>query len=225
IYDHFIRRIVHDMRNPLAGIIGHAANLRHLSPDDGEGLAKSAAVIENEAQRLARLVDSMLFDARLAYIPLTIETFDVMDIVEEAMFAHDETAAERDVSIEVQAPPEALPFSGDRDLLVRAVSNLIDNSIKYSGEGGQVLVRVGRKGTTYLIAIRDNGPGIPPDYLPDRIFEAFVRAGAGGNGSGLGLSIVRKIARMHGGDVQAKSALGEGTQMLITLPASGEANA
>lgn len=220
-YESFIRRIVHDMRNPLAAIIGHAANLRQSSKVEPEQWRKSATTIEDEAQRLARLVDSMLFDARLAYVPLDIQQHNLVDILEEALYAQDERAQQAGKTLEMDTSSGPMLFEADRDLLVRAFENLIDNSLKYSNSDGHLRICSEILPNAYLIHFEDNGEGIPPEYLPDQIFEPLVRARAHGAGSGLGLSIVRKIIEMHGGTISAKSRVGEGTIMTIRLPRTG----
>ncbi len=216
-YENFIRRIVHDLRNPLAAIIGHAANLSQAPTVEPEAWRKSIHTIENEAQRLTRLVDSMLFDARLAYVPLQPQTIDFADVLEEALYTHEDRAAREGKSLSLNVPPNPTPFEGDRDLLLRAFENLIDNSLKYSREGCAVTVRLIDAPTYYVVTVQDNGDGIPPDYLPERIFEPLVRARQAGSGSGLGLSIVRKIIEMHGGSINAQSRLGTGTTMTVRL--------
>lgn len=223
-YDRFIRRIVHDMRNPLAAIIAHASNLNSL--DDGRmDLAtwkNTSQIIENEAQRLTRLVDSMLFDARLAYVPLDTQQLDLMDVIEEVYFQHDERAIREGKRIEMEMPLSNAPLEADRDLLVRAISNLVDNSLKYTRGGTVVRIHLETDERNYRITVSDNGDGIPPEYLPDRIFEPLVRvrasAGGSGSGSGLGLSIVRKIVEMHHGSISIESKLGFGTTITIGLP-------
>lgn len=223
-YDRFIRRIVHDMRNPLAAIIAHAGNLSSL--DDGRmDLAtwkNTSQIIENEAQRLTRLVDSMLFDARLAYVPLDVQQLDLLDVIEEVYFQHDERAIREGKRIEMEMPLSNAPLEADRDLLVRAISNLVDNSLKYTRGGTVVRIHLETDERNYRITVSDNGDGIPPEYLPDRIFEPLVRvrasAGGSGSGSGLGLSIVRKIVEMHHGSISIESKLGFGTSTTIGLP-------
>ena len=222
MYDHFIRRIVHDMRNPLAGIIGHAMNLQHIESTERDTWMQSAETIEKEAQRLAKLVDSMLFDARLAYMPLDIQCLDLMDIVEESFFAHEENAFKSGKSIEIEAPQERLMIEGDRDLLVRAFGNLIDNSMKYSDEDGHLTIRVESYKNRCIIYFQDNGDGIPEKYLPDRIFEPLVRGRSTGSGSGLGLSIVKKIIEMHHGQIKAENRLPKGATMTVTLLKASE---
>lgn len=221
-YENFIRRIVHDMRNPLAAVIGHAANMRQSAQIEPDTWRRSISTIEDEAQRLARLVDSMLFDARLAYVPLEIRQHDLADILEEALFAHEERAHQAGKAMEMDVPPSPMPLEGDRDLLTRAFENLIDNSLKYSGADGRLRIRLETQPNAYLIQFEDNGEGIPPEFLPDRIFEPLVRARSHGSGSGLGLSTVRKIIEMHGGTVSAQSRLNAGTTMTIRLPRPGE---
>jgi signal transduction histidine kinase len=221
-YENFIRRIVHDMRNPLAAIIGHAANISQSPGVEPEAWRKSATTIESEAQRLARLVDSMLFDARLAYVPLEPAMLDLVDVIEEAVYAREEIAQRENKSLEIEAPPDTMRAEGDRDLLVRAFENLIDNSLKYSDAGAQVRVRLEDQTSNYAIYFIDNGIGIPPEYLPDRIFEPLVRARSHQTGSGLGLSIAKKIFEMHGGGIVAQSKLGQGTTMTVRLPKPSE---
>ncbi len=217
-YDLFIRRIVHDMRNPLAGIIGHAANLKYSDPAHTTNWKQSADTIEAEAQRLSRLVDSMLFDARLEYVPLQLDVIDAADVIEESLYTLEDTAITQGKSIQLQLPHDEMPIYVDRDLMVRAIENLIDNSIKYTTQDGHIRVRVQRNNRNIVILIQDNGAGIEPDYLPDKIFEPLVRATKQKGGSGLGLSTVKKIVEMHHGRIQAKSTLGEGTTMQIILP-------
>lgn len=215
-YERFIRRIVHDMRNPLAAIIAHASNLHSAPNADIATWKNTALTIEHEAQRLTRLVDSMLFDARLSYVPLALEALDLADVIEEVFFQHDERAIREGKTIEIESVPA--PFEGDRDLLVRAISNLVDNSLKYSSAGAVVRLTLESTNSDYLLKVGDTGDGIPPEYLPNRIFEALVRVRAKDGGSGLGLSIVKKIVELHGGQIAVESALGKGTLITLCLP-------
>jgi signal transduction histidine kinase len=219
-YERFIRRIVHDMRNPLAAIVAHASNLQTAPVSDSEIVVwqNTAVTIEKEAQRLTRLVDSMLFDARLSYVPLALENIDLIDVIENVFYQFDERATRENKSIEVETPPPPAPLEADHDLLVRALSNLVDNSLKYSSAGAKVRIALEVTDTTYTLKVIDTGDGIPPELLPDRIFEALVRGRAKDSGSGLGLSIVRKIAELHGGSISAHSVIGKGTTMMLCLP-------
>jgi signal transduction histidine kinase len=215
-YERFIRRIVHDMRNPLAAIIAHASNLRDSQTID----PNSVATIEHEALRLTRLVDSILFDARLAYVPLAIEQVDLIDVIEEVQYQHDERAIREGKSLQIETFTDTAMIEADRDLLVRALGNLVDNSLKYSPTGAKVWIMLATNQTQYILKVSDTGEGIPPEYLPDRIFEALVRARPKDGGSGLGLSIVKKIVEMHKGTIAVESTLGKGTTFTLCLPKS-----
>ena len=120
------------------------------------------------------------------------------------------------------SPPGPMRLEGDRDLLVRAFENLIDNSLKYSGADGRLHISLQTEPNAFVIQFADNGEGIPAEYLPDRIFEPLVRARSQGSGSGLGLSTVRKIIEMHGGTITAQSREGAGTTMTVRLARPGE---
>ncbi|MFN8419184.1 MAG: sensor histidine kinase [Anaerolineae bacterium] len=105
---------------------------------------------------------------------------------------------------------------------MRALGNLVDNSLKYAKSGAQVRIVLETNAGVYQLRVIDTGDGIPPDYLPNRIFEPLVRARKDGiSGGGLGLSIVKKIVEMHGGAITAESEIGQGTTMTITLRRRG----
>ncbi len=215
-YERFMRRIVHDMRNPLAAIIAHASNLRASAVLD----THAAEIIENEALRLTRLVDSLLFDARLTYVPLSTEQLDPVELLEEVIYQFEERAAAEDKTLTLETPPDRIQIEGDHDLLVRAIGNLLDNSLKYSCAGNSVRVILQHTPEQVQITVIDTGDGIPAEYLPERIFDPLVRAHTKDrtSGSGLGLSIVKKIVEMHGGRIAAESEPGKGTRITIWLP-------
>ncbi|GAB4552561.1 MAG: hypothetical protein OHK0023_20730 [Anaerolineae bacterium] len=218
-YEQFLRRIVHDMRNPLAGIIAHAGNLRAEESITQDALQQTAQIIENEAQRLTRLVDSLLFDARLSFVPPALAPLDLVDVAEDILYQYEERATQERKYLVLEMPDSA-PYHGDRDLLTRALSNLVDNSLKYSKEGALIQIRLehDESASGYRLAVRDSGSGIPFNVLPDKIFEPLVRAHAKESGSGLGLSIVKRVAELHGGTARAESVLGKGTTITLWLP-------
>jgi signal transduction histidine kinase len=222
-YERFLRRIVHDMRNPLAAIIAHTGNLRAISADQNSIVPadqNSLITIEHEAQRLTRLVDSILFDARLAYVPLALENIDLLDVIEEVYYQYDDRAVREQKTLQIEIPTESARLEADHDLLVRALSNLVDNSLKYSRSGASVSISLEAAADQFILKVQDTGDGIPPEYLPNRIFEALVRARSGDSGSGLGLSIVKKIIDLHNGSISVQSTLGKGTTFTLCLPKS-----
>lgn len=217
-YERFIRRIVHDMRNPLAAIIAHASNLQTAPNHDVATWQASARTIEHEAQRLTRLVDSMLFDARLSYVPLALEKLDLGELLEEVYFQCDERAIREGKTLELNRPPQTVLVEADRDLLMRAFSNLVDNSLKYSQTSAVISLSLTPQRDEIMITVADTGEGIPPEYLPYRIFEPLVRARPSDGGSGLGLAIVKKIFDLHHGSISVESERGKGTTMTAILP-------
>jgi two-component system phosphate regulon sensor histidine kinase PhoR len=132
-------------------------------------------------------------------------------------------AAEKRRQVLEYAPNGNLPgVAGDPDYLERAVSNLVDNAIKYTPEGGRIRVSAKSAGSEVLIEVADSGIGIPPEDVP-RVFERFYRVDKSRSremgGTGLGLSIVKHVVHVHGGSVDVESAVGKGSTFRVRLPA------
>jgi signal transduction histidine kinase len=137
-------------------------------------------------------------------------------------------AADKSVGLE-ESLPAGLTLRGDMDLLIRLFLNLLDNAVKYTPEGGRVSILAARNGQFVEVAIRDTGPGVPPEHL-QHLFERFyrvedhrARAAPDGEqgGAGLGLAIAWEIARAHGGGLEVKSEPGRGSTFTVRLPAAG----
>ena len=137
----------------------------------------------------------------------------------------DSLATQRGLRLDYQTSVQELFFSGDEGLLRRMTLNLLDNAIKYTPPGGSIRVRIARNGSSCKLAITDTGMGIPPE-LQSRVFERFFRAGQArprteernGSGAGLGLSIARWIAELHGGDLILDNSDKGGSTFVISLP-------
>jgi two-component system phosphate regulon sensor histidine kinase PhoR len=155
---------------------------------------------------------------------MTITTFPLPELMEETIELVRARAEQRRIALTSRYLTDELSVKADRDKIAQVFINLLENAVKYNRDGGQVQVEVrkGKKG--YLIVdVRDTGIGIPRDSL-DRVFDRLYRVGgetpSGAPGSGIGLSIVRDILRMHGCIIKADSALGEGTVFTFTLPSA-----
>jgi len=221
--------VAHDHRTPLATIISAAGALH----DQGERLdaaqrRRLAATVVDEATQLARITDNTLQLARLDAAGLRVakDWESLEELIGSVMRRH----RQRDPAHRLHARVEAdLPLVRcDAVLIVQLIDNLVDNALKYAGEGGPVEVTARRAGPRVLVAVRDRGPGVPQALLP-QMFEAFSRApvaaahasaGAapGRRGTGVGLALCRAIARVHGGELTLRARRGGGAAFELSLP-------
>ena len=221
----FLATVSHELRSPLTSIVSYAELIR----DEGE-LAPTAArfldVIARNAERITKLVGDLLLLSQIeaGVIPLELAPVPVAEVVAEAVQAAAPAAAQKGVALD-GAAPDGPPVLADRARLVQVIDNLIANAVKFTDEGGQVKVTAAADGQEWRIDVTDSGIGIPPDdvgRLFDRFFRASNATSAGRPGSGLGLSIVKEVAELHGGRVEVTSTLGAGTAIHLFLPATAD---
>ncbi len=148
-------------------------------------------------------------------VELQPEPLDARAIVEEIASGLRPIARERRVELEVRGSEARV--AADREKLRRAVENLVSNAVKFTDDGGRVLVEVIPMKDAVEVAVRDTGQGIPAEELP-RLFERFYRGSARKPGTGLGLSIARNLVRLHGGDITVESEVGRGSEFRVRLP-------
>ncbi|KPV53280.1 hypothetical protein SE17_10560 [Kouleothrix aurantiaca] len=214
----------HELRSPLTAIIGQI-DVAVAQPRPAERYHDTLLNVREQAQRLARLTNDMLFLARsdAEPHPFTKEPLDLSQLL-PAILAQLEPLAQarqQELSAEVLTP---LLIEGNEDDLIRLFLNLIDNAIRYSPAGGSIRVAASAPaGTpgTIRVQVRDSGPGIAPEHIP-HLFDRFFRVDRGRNratgGTGLGLSIAQTIAQAHGGQLQVESAVGKGSTFTVILP-------
>jgi signal transduction histidine kinase len=217
----FVSLVSHELRAPMASIIGCAATLRQrwreLAPDQRESFL---ALIEQETGRLSTLIGDVLDTSRIEAGTFTyvFADVDLGELVRETAsmveLGHDEVK----VTTHVRDP---LPVVwGDRERLRQLLLNLVTNSAKYTVSGDEIEVRAGTEDGHVLVSVIDHGPGIPADQHR-LIFEKFGRVNSGGRskpGAGLGLFIARSIAEAHGGSLDVQSEAGSGTAFTFRLP-------
>ena len=217
--DDFLALVAHDLRSPLATVIGAAQTLQQRWPDLTDAQRDSfLKLITEEAKRLASLVDDVLDTSQVeaGTFSLQLDDVDVASLVADAVRAA--TLAQQEVPV-VAAVDEALPpICGDEARLRQLLRNLIDNAVKYSPADEKVEVRATASDGAVRVAVSDAGPGIPQEHHA-RIFEKFGRADDAKLGTGLGLFIARSIAEAHGGTLEVSSLPGEGATFVLTLPA------
>jgi signal transduction histidine kinase len=196
--------VAHDLRSPLAASRQLVERLLHAHPDDDlAGLADVAAALA----QVDTLVTELLGQERLG--GLREERFSLQQLAGDAVAAC--SAPDR-----VQVLTVACETVGDRSLLKASIGNLLENALRHATH--EVLVRVGPVANGTLVVVDDDGPGIPPD-LQDLVFQPLVRLDPeGGPGSGLGLTLVRRVVELHGGRVWAETAPGGGARFCLRLP-------
>jgi PAS domain S-box-containing protein len=215
----FLSIVSHEFRTALTGIQGFSELIRDggLEPDE---VRAYGGYIFNDADRVNRLIGDMLDLDRMESGRMSIRTSDV-DINEVLGDAIARAGSSPTVDFKADLDPRLPIVVGDRDRLVQVVSNLVNNAVKYSPDGGTVTLSSRVEGGFALVSVTDTGVGIPPDEIA-HVFERFrrVRSGAAQSipGTGLGLTIVKQIVEMHGGKIWVESAVGHGSAFHFTLP-------
>ncbi|MCS7292760.1 MAG: HAMP domain-containing sensor histidine kinase [Gloeomargarita sp. SKYBB_i_bin120] len=206
----------HELRSPLASLQMNW-ELLHSQYGDQPQIRAMGHLI----QRLGRLVDDLLFLARQDTQGMGAgEPCVVNEVVKDVLAEQGALAAAKGVHIQVEPAPETLLVWGNRQQLLRLLTNVVRNAWQYTPPGGQVTVRSRSEGQDVVIEIQDTGIGIPPQELP-RVFDRFYRvdrAREWGGGTGLGLAIARSIVQAHRGTIHLHSQPGQGTLVTITLP-------
>jgi len=222
----FLRLLGHELKNPLAAMAGNAELIAMESPDRPSVL-ESAQVIQDEARRLARLIDDLLLLDRIEATELVLqrESLDLNGLVEQTVGRLRGLAPEQDVRLILGSDLPSV--HADRERVTQMLINLVGNAMRYSPDGGPVTVTTTHEGDRVVLSVADEGVGIAADEL-DRVFDRYHRARSGQSrgiaGTGLGLAIVREIARLHGGEVWAESTEGEGSTFHVSLPVAPVTN-
>ena len=221
--------ISHDLRTPLASIIGSVTTLRGIAADAPKAAREELmATIQDEAERLNRFVGNLLDITRLESGTLQFhrEAVDLREIVETAL--RRATRILEQHRVEVDLPPDLPMLEADPPLLEQALFNLLDNAGKYAPKGSLIRIGARREGERVTIAVEDEGEGIPPEQL-ERIFDKFHRVQEGDKrpaGTGLGLAICRGFVEAMGGEVKAANRSDRsGARFTIELPVAAEAPA
>ncbi|MBX3583620.1 MAG: two-component sensor histidine kinase [Rhizobiaceae bacterium] len=223
----FIANASHEMRTPLASISGFVETLRGPARNDPAAREQFLQIMQNQTQRMARLIDDLLSLSRLEmkpYLPPGASV-DVRLIVQNVIDSLSPLAAESGVVIERTFGDEPIVARGDRDELFQVFENLLENACKYGQSGGRVVVSIERTEVPepeVAVTIRDFGPGIAEEHIP-RVTERFYRVDVDNSraqkGTGLGLSIVKHILTRHNARLTIKSKVGEGASFTVHLPA------
>ncbi len=215
--------VVHDLRNPLHGIMGAAGMLQMILPPALLLETRDLfALINSNCERMQRLVDSLLDISRMesGEMELAREPTNLAQLIQAAVSRVSPTLQTRGIASNVFMPAHLPPVEIDVDMIDRVVSNLLDNAVKFTPSGGQISVAAESQVDHVAVSITDTGYGIPPEQRP-HIFERFAqaRAGAGApRGFGLGLTFCKLAVEAHGGRIWVEDAAGDvGCKFVFTL--------
>jgi len=220
----FVADVSHELRSPLTSIKGFAQAIVDGTAKGKDAQLKAAVVIEDESKRMMRLVEELLEFSRLesGQIKMASEQVDLKDLLQQCYEIFLLRAEEKGINLTIAVEP--MPsVTGDIDRLEQVFSNLLDNALKHTPSRGDVTITARQPNTTSVeISITDTGPGISAEQMR-HVFERFYKAdpSAGKAGAGLGLAIARQIVLAHGGNINARSSVGKGTEFLVSLPTGG----
>jgi PAS domain S-box-containing protein len=221
--DEFLATLAHELRNPLVPVRS-AVELLRLR---GAAEPPLQDMLERQVGHLVRLVDELLDVSRISRgkIDLRRDRVPLAEVVRGAVEAAGPQIEAGKHRLAVAVAPEGLAVEGDAVRLTQVVSNLLSNAAKYTPEGGRIDVTVAREGQVAVIRVRDTGPGIPADML-GRVFDMFTQVNRDSKrsqgGLGIGLTLVRRLAELHGGTAEAFSeGEGKGAEFVVRLPLAG----
>lgn len=223
--DEFLASLGHELRNPLAPIKSSVALLSHLYPES-EQVSKVKGVIERQVTHLTRLVDDLLDVARITSgkVQLQRKEIALQQVLGHVSELCQPMASSRHISIGLDLPPHTVVLHADYARVVQIFANIVSNAVKFTPDGGHIHITAHMADGQLRVAIEDNGIGIAPEVIP-RIFSMFEQgptlAGQMASGLGIGLSLARQFAEMHGGSIEAHSdGVGRGSRFVVCLPAS-----
>ncbi|MEM7306362.1 MAG: HAMP domain-containing sensor histidine kinase [Planctomycetota bacterium] len=227
----FVAGISHDLRTPASALQGYLETLiLKASTLDEKERTRCLETALRQSRRLGKLVDQLFELARLEAredVPQK-EVFSLAELVQDIVFEFQVAAERKGITLRAVFPYDLPPVAADIGLIQRALDNLLDNALKYTTPGGEVVVRLAHVGEDVEVRVTDAGPGIPAEELP-RLFDRFYRVETAsrepGAGAGLGLAITRRIVELHEGRISVESTAGEGTTFRFALraePCEGE---
>jgi two-component system phosphate regulon sensor histidine kinase PhoR len=218
----FVANVSHELRTPLSVVQGYVETLAEGAWRDEKSAMEFLTIIDKNVRRLSAIVTDLLDLSKLESGGHVLEArdVDVKALVERVTEAFRPVAGRKGQQLSADAAPGTRTVWADGTLLERALSNLVDNALKYTPEGGKIRVQGGTDGSHAWLSVEDNGTGIPEADLP-RIFERFYRVDKSRSrdlgGTGLGLSIVKHIIQLHGGTISVRST-STGSTFMIRLP-------
>jgi len=220
----FLATLAHELRNPLAPI-RNAVEILHVKAEPSPEVQWALEVVDRQMEQMTRLVDDLLDIARITgnKLELRREPVAVSEVVRVAVQTSRPLMDASGQRFTLALPETPLYLDGDLTRLAQVVSNLLNNSSKYTERGGRIELSVERQHRDVVISVKDTGIGIPADMLP-RVFDIFTQVHRSPEqlpaGLGIGLTLVKRLVEMHNGSIEARSAgSGQGSEFVIRMPA------
>jgi PAS domain S-box-containing protein len=227
--DEFLATLAHELRNPLAPVRNA---IEIMERADNEPLREEALhIVKRQVQHMVRLIDDLLDVSRITSGRLTLRTerVELSAVLRAAMETSRPWIESSGHTLDLSIPPQPIYLSGDPARLAQVFANLLNNSAKFTPRGGRISLIAERSGNTVMVTVRDTGIGIPKDMIP-QVFDMFTQVDASSHrtpgGLGIGLTIVKLLVEMHGGQVEARSeGPTYGAEFLVRLPVEETASA
>jgi len=221
--DEFLAILAHELRNPLAPL-RNALEAMRLKPHDREAASWARALMERQVAQMVRLIDDLLDLSRVSRgrIELKHERSDLATLVQGALDVCGSSIANAGHRLTLELPGTPMPLLCDPTRVVQVICNLLSNAVKYTPPGGHITLSARRRDALFEVSVRDTGIGIPSDMLA-RVFDMFTQVPhaieRSQGGLGIGLTLVKRLVELHGGQVEAKSAgPGLGSEFTVRLP-------
>src|SRR4249919_1936738 len=223
----FVANASHELRTPLAALSGFIDTLQGPARDDPAARERFLAIMQVQANRMARLIDDLLSLSRIelnAHLRPDKQV-DLVALLRQVADTLQTLARDRDVEVKLAAPAGSLLVLGDRDELIRVFENLVENALKYAASGKRIDLALARErtadGAEAVVSVKDYGPGIAPEHLPrltERFYRVDVAESRAQGGTGLGLALVKHILHRHRARMTIDSAPGKGATFTVRLP-------
>jgi two-component system phosphate regulon sensor histidine kinase PhoR len=218
----FVANVSHELKTPITAIRGFADTLLDGAVDERENAVKFIRTIKSNSERINSLIDDLMTISKIELGVIRVEKslIDIGDVFENIMEIFRDRASAKGLTLEVFRSPELVQISADRNRLLQILTNLVDNAIKFTENGGVTLGLDLVDGKPYLF-VEDTGIGVPAKFV-SRLGERFFRVDPGRSrtmgGTGLGLAIVKHLVKAHGWIMQVESIQGKGTKVIIFIP-------
>ncbi len=220
--------LVHDLRSPMS-LVQASLSLLQETGADGDQEQRLLGIAQRGSERVLGLIDELLDigQLELGQLPMSLESIPVRDLMNEIVARYLPVATSDHIDLRVRIEPNLPDLCADRSLVLRVLSNLVDNALKFTPDGGVVTLAAAVAARApeprLLLSVRDTGPGIPQEALP-RLFEKFQQISSvqgRRRGTGLGLPFCKLVVEAHGGRIWVDTVVGEGSTFSLLLPLAG----